>query len=375
MFLYIVLAVLTAIIVLTLASLRYLAEGSRLRRLRLFVLAFDVLAIGWFLMEAWVFHHVGGLEQGVVFCFMVQIVLAVLLALAAFVRFLWRRMMGVPVDARRRRVLARAALYPVAAAGVGLYGSLWERCATVDRAYTIPVRNLPAADAITVAQISDIHLGSFFSPADLDALLTRIAGHEKKPDLLAVTGDLFDDVDLNPEAVRVLDSHADDYPDGIWFALGNHEYFRGVERILAMLEETRVHVLRNAAERVALRGLWIAGADYPMDRPHFEEERRAYAEKTLGGIPAGAPTILLAHHPEFIDEAAEREVALTLTGHTHGSQFGIFGVPLFPVFRYTRGMVRLGDSCGYVHSGNGSWFPFRLGCPPEIAYFTLVPRA
>ena len=60
-----------------------------------------------------------------------------------------------------------------------------------------------------------------------------------------------------------------------------------------------------------------------------------------------------------------------LTGHTHGSQFGIFGLPLFPVFKYTRGIVEKGKTTGYVHSGNGSWFPYRLGCPPEIAYFVL----
>ena len=83
---------------------------------------------------------------------------------------------------------------------------------------------------------------------------------------------------------------------------------------------------------------------------------------------------MLAHHPEFIDDGAERNFALTLTGHTHGSQIGIFGVPLLPVFKYTRGVVKIGDSFGYVHVGNGSWFPFRLGCPPEIAYFTLKTK-
>jgi ser/thr protein phosphatase len=64
-------------------------------------------------------------------------------------------------------------------------------------------------------------------------------------------------------------------------------------------------------------------------------------------------------------------VPLTLTGHTHGSQFGFLGLPLFPVFKYTRGMVRIGDNYGYVHVGNGSWFPLRIGCPPEIAFFRL----
>ena len=81
--------------------------------------------------------------------------------------------------------------------------------------------------------------------------------------------------------------------------------------------------------------------------------------------------VLLAHHPEFIDNGAEKKAVLTLTGHTHGCQLGIFGIPLIPMFKYNRGMFIQGDSHGYVHSGNGSWFPYRLGCPPEIAYFTL----
>ena len=106
----------------------------------------------------------------------------------------------------------------------------------------------------------------------------------------------------------------------------------------------------------------------------FAEARKNFVDAAIKNVPDDAIKILLAHHPEFIDDGAERNFALTLTGHTHGSQFGFFGVPLFPVFKYTRGVVKLGDSFGYVHVGNGSWFPFRFGCPPEIAYFTLKTK-
>ena len=131
-------------------------------------------------------------------------------------------------------------------------------------------------------------------------------------------------------------------------------------------------LLDDAVEIVG--GLYLAGADYPVDRAHFDEMRRAHAEKAMARVPVGAPFILLGHHPEFIDDGAAHGAALTLTGHTHGSQFGILGLPLFPVFKYTRGMVKVGDSTGYVHSGNGSWFPLRIGCPPEIAFFRLEPK-
>ncbi|ERL03549.1 Ser/Thr phosphatase family protein [Mitsuokella sp. oral taxon 131 str. W9106] len=377
MVLLIVFAALSTLIAGTLFSLRYLAAGRFLRRLRIATVAFDVLALGWFVVSAMRFHRIGGpsaVARAIVIVFVAQLFLMAFLLIAALVRGAWRHMMAVPADAGRRRMLARCAVYPALAAGVGLYGGLVESKATVDRFFTIPVDGLAAEDAVMIAQISDVHLGNFFSPADLETLLTRIAGHDKKPDLLAVTGDLFDDEEMNPEAVRVLGAHASDFPDGIWYVLGNHEHFRGAPKILSMLKATQVHVLVNAAERVAGRALWIAGTDYPMDRPHFAQQKRAYAEKALGAVPKGVPAVLLAHHPEFIDDAAKRNIALTLTGHTHGSQFGLFGMPLFPVFKYTRGMVRIGGSYGYVHTGNGSWFPFRFGCPPEIAYFALVPK-
>ncbi|MCD8256169.1 MAG: metallophosphoesterase, partial [Oscillospiraceae bacterium] len=196
---------------------------------------------------------------------------------------------------------------------------------------------------------------------------------EREPQALLVTGDLFDDDRQNEAAAELLNSYVLRFPDGIWFCRGNHEYFRDFARTERALKKTAVHDLVNCARRV--RGgdtpLYFAGVDYPTDRANFENLERAYAERALENIPQNAVTVLLAHHPDFIDDGARAGVALTLTGHTHGGQFGVLGYPIFPVFKYTRGMVRQGDSYGYVHVGNGSWFPIRIGCPPEIAFFTL----
>ena len=77
---------LASIIALTLVAFRYLAEGKRLFRLRAAVLAFDVLAIGWFFVSAQLFHRIGGplvLAQGIVLFFMMQVIAAVLLLMAA----------------------------------------------------------------------------------------------------------------------------------------------------------------------------------------------------------------------------------------------------------------------------------------------------
>ena len=94
-----------------------------------------------------------------------------------------------------------------------------------------------------------------------------------------------------------------------------------------------------------------------------------YLEKSLADVPYNANVILLAHHPEFFDVAAQKNIPLTLTGHTHGAQ--VWGLHLLEVFKYTRGIYQNENCFCYVHSGCGSWFCFRFLTPPEVAYFTL----
>ena len=357
--------------------LRYLAEGRRLRASRIALVLFELGSVGglFFLFST---HRTDGwaglVTLPIILLLVAQMIVLALVVGAVLLRFFLRKVQNVPYDEGRRRVLKNAALYPAAGVLLSSYGAFIERNHTVRRDYTIPVPNLPPeADGMVIAQISDVHLGAYFSVEELDALLTEVA--RGGADLLAVTGDVFDDERLNEAAAEVLAAHVGDWRDGIWYCIGNHEYYRnGRPLVERMAREGRVHVVLNSAEQVAGRGaLWIAGVDYPFACGEaFDPQKKAYFAAAMADVPANAVTILLAHHPEFIDDAAAHGgVPLTLTGHTHGSQFGIFGQPLFPVFKYTRGMVRINDNYGYVHTGNGSWFPMRIGCPPEIAYFRL----
>ncbi|MBQ1920241.1 MAG: metallophosphoesterase, partial [Selenomonas sp.] len=232
----------------------------------------------------------------------------------------------------------------------------------------------PELAGLTVAQISDVHLGRFFSVDDLRQLLQLAAAD--KPDILAVTGDLFDNLQMNPAAVQALDEAVELFPKGIYFCLGNHEIYRDWGRTRSLLQETRVHILEGRAEKVPGTNLWLAGAEYSFarDDESFMAEKAELTRKAVRDIPEDelSHTILLAHHPEFIDDGAALGIPLTLTGHTHGGQFGIWGQPLIAAYKYNRGLIKLGDKLGYVHCGNGSWLPVRVGCPPEIAYFRLV---
>ena len=376
-FLVIFLLIVLALLSFSVYFLRYLAEERRLRTARIGVALFEIGSVSglFFLFST---HRTDGwaglVTLPIILLLVAQMIVLALVVGAVLIRFFLRKVQHAPYDAARRRVLKNAALYPAAGVLLSSYGAFIERNHTVRCDYTIPVPNLPPeADGMVIAQISDVHLGMFFSVEDFDALLAETAAGGA--DLLAVTGDVFDDERLNARAAEVLAAHVGDFRDGIWYCIGNHEYYHGGRPIVdRMAGEGRVHVVLNSAARVAGRGaLYIAGVDYPFARGDaFYTQKEAYFAAAMTHVPEDAVTVLLAHHPELIDDAAAHgSVPLTLTGHTHGSQFGILGLPLFPVFKDTRGMVRIGDSYGYVHTGNGSWFPLRIGCPPEIAYFRL----
>jgi len=371
MFMLIGLGLLTLVIFLSCTSVGYVAPENYQGRIKRWLVELDlVLFISCLIFKAYVLRLA-------LFVYTAQAIFAAFVLIAVLLRLLKRKFLApsVDFDRSRRRLLKRAILYPATALATAGYGSFWEKNHTVVREYNIPVADLPDNLAgFRLAQLSDVHLGAFFSVEELDRLITQAA--RALPDALVLTGDVFDDVRLNDSAIGLVNRRVHDFPCGIWYCHGNHEHFRGIKHIEKMLATTDIHVLINSHE-VAVSGsrpLVIAGVDYPAHRADdaFMSDKREYLTEALEGAPPAAVKILLAHHPEFIDDGAEQGVILTLTGHTHGGQICLFGYPLFPVFKYNKGMIKKGDKFGYVHSGNGSWFPCRLGCPPEIAVFTLT---
>ncbi len=347
--------------------------GYRLARLSLLLNSVSMIGMGVSFSAEHKGLWQGTAVQAVSVWLMFQLFVIAMLAVYLAARYIYRKNINTPVDASRRHFAKALAAVPCAAAGASLYGSFVEKDSLVVRSYSLPVQGLgKRLQGYRIAQLSDVHLGPFFDLQALRNLLDKTAA--EKPDVLVITGDLFDDASTTIQAAKLLDSYADSFPQGIFYCRGNHEHFRGIALVEIALANTRVHNLVNSCELVMddERPLYIAGVDYPMEREQFDFLQEAYTEQAMAGIPAGAVKVLLAHHPAFFDTAAKYDTELVLSGHTHGGQLGFFGLPLAPpIFRYMRGWYRQAHSALYVHCGNGSWFPFRLGCPPEIAVFRL----
>ena len=387
MFLVFVSAFLAGILFLALFSAYFLLEKNYRNAVYKFLTLVDLsiilIMIGGFMLRPnfpdKVVDYFGSFAS--VF-FMSQLMCGGLVVIALIVRTVYRKFhQPTTFNPERRRVLKYGLFYPLLALATSLYGNRIERLSEVENFFDIPIKNLPPElENFKIAQISDVHLGAYFSLERLEKLLQKIS--DAQPDLLAITGDIFDDKKINAQAIQLVNSFAEKFKFGIYYIHGNHEHHRGVAAIESELYKTKIHWLVNQSENVTSK-LYILGVDYPPSSPIMEsggrgevdelfmKQKREFVEKALQNVPYDAVCVLLAHHPEFIDDGAEKNIPLTLTGHTHGGQIGFLGFSLLPVFKYTRGMVQNGNCFGYVHVGNGSWFPFRLGCPPEIAYFTF----
>ncbi|ORT99445.1 metallophosphoesterase [Anaerovibrio sp. JC8] len=371
--------ILTAIIIITQKALGLIFSGSTLKKARRMLLYGDILLVAGMVLGFTKLHGMaagGIILQAATMVFMAQIVYDWLALGYVIVRFLKKKLFDVPENPQRRQFLKGAAVLPAVAVAVSAYGGLIERNQTVIRRYDVPVEHIPEdIRGLSIAQLSDIHLGPFMGLEELDNLLKQTS--ELGCDMLAITGDLFDDNKINYKAAKLVDSYVDSFKYGIYYCWGNHEHMRGLPAIDIAIEGARIKKLVNSFDKVAGSELplYMAGVDYPIKRDQFSFLQDRYTELALEDIPEKSVKVLLAHHPDFIDSAAKYNTNLVLTGHTHGGQLGFFGIPLVPpIFKYLRGMYHVGHTMGYVHSGNGSWFPFRFGCPPEIAVFTLTEK-
>lgn len=256
----------------------------------------------------------------------------------------------------------------------GVSGAVMGNTQEVTEHVQVSSPEIPAAwDGFKIAEITDTHIGPYYTNRNLpgDFQIARQEGAQ----MIAFTGDLIDDVRVMPETARILTEENKNFPYGIIFVWGNHEYYRNKEYIADELKRTPATVLQNNHMELIKDGqaLYIAGTDYPFaaDEQIRRVKEQTMTDKAFSSIPEGAPAILLAHHSDFIREGIRHKAIITLTGHTHGMQTGFMGQPIITPYVYTRGMYHAGPWYGYVSRGTGGWFPFRWGCSREITIITL----
>jgi len=235
-------------------------------------------------------------------------------------------------------------------------------------------------DRLTIAQISDIHIGRYMDEDLLNRFVDQV--NELDADLVVVTGDLLDRTRDIPWGFPILARLRARL--GVFVILGNHDVAAGADEVEAGLREHTPHtILRDQVATVRVGGdaLHVVGLnDLGRDWARGVLTHPALDE-LLAGLPSGDPVLLLSHRPDLFRHAAECGVELTLSGHTHGGQISIPGRrrPLTLarfMTPYDRGLYREGDSTLYVNLGIGVTAQrIRLFAPREISLFEIDSRA
>lgn len=253
----------------------------------------------------------------------------------------------------------------------------------------IEYENLPEEfNGFKIAQLSDMHLGTFDQLKRVKQGLNQL--QNEKPDLILFTGDMVNN--RAEEVVPFIDMMRKlEAPYGKFSVLGNHDYGEYVrwksehekndnlERLKGFQKQMGFNLLLNQQVKLNKNNasIYIAGVEN-WGTPPFPQF--GVLEKAVEGRSSDDFIVLLSHDPTHWREkviSSPIEVDLTLSGHTHGMQFGI-EIGKFkwsPVkYRYPdwAGLFTNKNSHLYVNRGFGNiGFPGRVGIWPEITIIEL----
>lgn len=241
------------------------------------------------------------------------------------------------------------------------------------RRFTLRFDRLPAElHGLTIAQVSDIHLGRFTSGKVLPRIVSAV--NDLRADLVLHTGDLINDeladLDHGIELVRAMQGRY-----GTFLVEGNHDLIENPTEFERRMRSSGIPFLLDESQMVTVRGapLQILGLSWTRAHANRDAAIGAAVDQLLKQRQPDVFAILMAHHPHAFDAAAKAQLPLILSGHTHGGQLMLneregFGPALF---RYWSGLYQRGDSNLIVSNGVGNWFPLRVNAPAEIIHLTL----
>ncbi len=251
------------------------------------------------------------------------------------------------------------------------YGYIEAQLLSAER-LTVRTSKLPEGiDKITIAQISDLHLGIINRDNVLDRVIKKL--EKAEPDLIVSTGDLVEGVVFHinylAEKIKKVNARL-----GKFAVLGNHEFFGGIKHSIEFIENSGFTILRG--QGIAVENMInIAGVD-----DLAEEKKQRYnnseikdEKDALSGLSLNIFTILLKHRSD-VNNNSTGLFDLQLSGHTHKGQ--IFPINLITpfIFQHHSGFIRLPNrSALYVSRGAGTAGPpIRFLSRPEITIIDVV---
>lgn len=291
----------------------------------------------------------------------------------------------------RRRFVSNVAIITAALPfGALLYGMFRGKYQFQVLTYTLTFDDLPEAfDGYTIAHISDIHCGSFDDDEKVAYGVSLV--NEQNADLILFTGDLVNnranELDRWQEVLGSLSA-----PDGIYSVLGNHDYGDYVSWASAEEKQANLNDLKERQAKMGWQLLLNEHISIKRDGQEFSLigvenwgvggfKKSGDVQAATQGVDPESFKILMSHDPSHWEHQIKdhpMKVHLTLSGHTHGMQFGVDIPGLIkwsPVqYRYPfwAGIYKRNNKFLNVNRGFGFiGYPGRVGIKPEVSVIQL----
>lgn len=230
----------------------------------------------------------------------------------------------------------------------------------------IKINNLK--NPLNVVQLSDLHVGKIIKRKFVEDVVEKT--NRLNPDIVVITGDLVD-IEISQVMEFLLPLKELNSKFGVYYVLGNHEYFHGAHEIVKFIKTLNITVLQNDSvvidDNINLIGLNdLFGNCVGYLKP---DVAKAYEK-----VDSNLPNILLAHQPKQVKFINEKyRVDLMLSGHTHGGQifpFNLFVMldqPFVKGFNIYKNKIPV-----FVSKGTGCWGPpIRFLASSEIVQIKL----
>ena len=345
-----------------------------------------IILIGFVLLYIWplttrstkeyTFHLIYNSLLSVDFVFKIPLTLSLLL--------------GIPFSGKNKAIIYYTGLILSAGLAISvIYGAIWGRRDLTINNIEIGFSKLPKVyDGLKILHISDIHLGGLMKS---EYLLNQVLKESDKinSDIILFTGDLVNNFSSELEGWKEIFLKITDKRPS-YAILGNHDYgnysnwksesekVENFNQIVNAHKDFGFQLLNN--KHVKLKSgedsLYIIGVEN-WGHPPFPQY--ANLEQAMNGVPVEAFKIFMTHDPSHWDEVIKKrnDVQLTLSGHTHGLQWGIVKAGITFSFSYFvrhnwGGLYKYENSYLYVNTGLGTvGIPWRINMPAEMTVITL----
>lgn len=263
---------------------------------------------------------------------------------------------------KRNKTLTIVAAVLTCTVAVGLYNGL--------KVQNYSVETDKINSHIRIALITDLHSCKYGK--DEIKLIKKI--DKQKPDIILLSGDIFDHRVPDDNTEAFLKGVSEKYP--CYYVTGNHEYRSGEAAFaekMKILEKYSVIRLSGEAVTTEINSekLNLCGVDDPLSLDYPFENTKTYREQldSIKGVEKnGNYTILLSHRPELMPVYSEYDFDMVLAGHAHGGQWRIPFI-LNGLVAPNQGFFP--DYAGGIYEENGTKMIVSRGLAKET---TIVPR-